>query len=218
MTAAVRRIDRSEITTQDGASARLEQRPGGEAIAVRDRAGRLLFEYDAATGRGSLSLPEGDLRLCAPRGSIELIAAHGIRAAAGGEVSLSSAVGVSLDVTGKEERSSLRLEHGEAALHAERLELDVQRSELKLGEAQAWASSLASVVERAELRFGEVTKSAVRAIEQAENLYQRVGELYEVKAGRLRALITESLWMRGDDVTLLAKRDVRIDGDRINLG
>ena len=47
---------------------------------------------------------------------------------------------------------------------------------------------------------------------------RRVGELDEVKAGRLRALITESLWMRGDDVTLLAKRDVRIDGDRINLG
>ncbi len=218
MTAALRRIDQPEIVTQDGARARLEQRTGGETLTVRDRAGRLLFEYDAATGRGSLTMPEGDLRLCTPRGSIELLAAHGIRAAAGGDVSISSATAVALDVTGEKERSSLRLDQGETTLRADKLEVEAQETDLKLGVAQARASSLASMVERAELRFGEVTRTAVRAIEQAENLYQRVGELYELKAGRLRALITDSLWMRGDDVTLLAKKDVRIDGDHINLG
>lgn len=190
MTAAVRRIHPSEITTHDGTSARLEQRPEGEALTIRDRAGRLLFEYDAATGRGSLTMPEGDLRLCTPRGSIELVAAQGIRADAGGEVSISS----------------------------QKLAVETEASKLRLGETEAWARSLASVVERAELRFGEVTKSAVRVIDQAENLYQRVGQLCEIKAGRLRALVSESLWMKGDDVTLLAKKDVRIDGDRINLG
>lgn len=218
MTAALRRIDNPEIVTQDGTSARLEQRPDGEALTIRDRAGRLLFEYDAATGRGSLSMPEGDLRLCTPRGSIELIAAHGIRAAAGGDVSISSATAVGLDVTGKDEQSALRLEQGEASIRAQKLEIESQESALRLGETQAWATSLTSAVERAELRFGEVTKSAARVIEQAESLYQRVGELYEIKAGRLRALVSESLWMKGEDVTLLATKDVRIDGDKINLG
>lgn len=218
MTAALRRIDNPEIVTQDGTSARLEQRPEGEALTIRDRAGRVLFEYDAATGRGSLTMPEGDLRLCTPRGAIELIAAHGIRVAAGDDVSISSATAVGLDVTREGQLSSLRLEQDEVTIRAEKLNVESQESALQLGETQAWATSLASVVERAELRFGEVTKSAVRVIEQAENLYQRVGELYEIKAGRLRALVSESLWMKGNDVTLLAKKDVRIDGDQINLG
>lgn len=218
MTAALRRIEATEIKTQDGTSARVESRDEGEALAIRDRAGRLLFEYDSASGRGTLMMPEGDLRLCAPRGSIDLYAAHGIRVASGGELSLSSAVAVELDVTGADRQSCIRLGGGEASIAADKLKLDAKESELRLGDTQAWATSLHAAVDRAELGFGEVVRTAGRVIDQAESLYQRVGELYELKAGRLRALVKESIWMKGEDVTMLAKTDVRIDGEHINLG
>lgn len=191
MTAALRRIEPNEIlTTQDGASARVERQGGVETLAVRDRAGRLLFEYDAASGRGSLSVPVGDLRLCAPRGAIELYAAEGIRASTDGEVAISG----------------------------ETLKVEAKESELHLGDARAFASTLHAAVDRAELGFGEVVRKAERVIEHAENLYQRIGDLYEVKAGRLRGLVAGSLWLKGEDVTVLAKNDVRIDGEHINLG
>ncbi|MFO0617965.1 MAG: DUF3540 domain-containing protein [Polyangiaceae bacterium] len=184
MSTAARRIDTTaEITTEDGATARLERREDGESLAVRDRKGRLLFEYDAVSGRGTLVVPEGDLRLAAPKGSIEFVAAHDIRAACGGK-----------------------------------LEIDAKESDLSLGEAKAVATSLHAVIDRAELRFAEVVRTAGRVIDEAENLYQRVGELYELKTGRLRALVKESLWMKGEDVTVLAKKEVRVDGERINLG
>lgn len=218
MTAALRRIDPTEIKTQDGASARLEQRDEGETLAIRDRTGRVLFEYDASSGRGTLTMPEGDLRLCAPRGAIELYAARGIRAASGGELALSSAVAVELDVTGAEQKSSLRLEGGAAEIRAGKLGVHASQSELSLGDARAWANTLHATVDRAELSFGEVARTAGRVIEEAENLYQRVSELYELKAGRLRALVKDSIWMKGEDVTVLAKSDVRIDGEHINLG
>jgi hypothetical protein len=197
MTLAQRRIENEDpeitspaLTTRDGASARVEPTVLGEVLRVRDRGGRLLFEYDAEAGRGTLIVPDGDLRLCAPRGSIELDAAHGIRAVAGGEVAL---LGPTLRVRADE-------------------------SDLSLGDVRATAGALHAAVDRAELAFGTVRRSAVRAIEQAENLYQRVSELCEIKAGRLRALVKQGVWVKGDDVTLLADKDVRVDGEHINLG
>jgi hypothetical protein len=159
-------------------------------LRLRDRGGRLLFEYDAEAGRGTLVVPDGDLRLCAPRGSIELAAAHGIRASSGGEI----------------------------ALEGGRLRVEAEASDLSLGDVRAAASALHAAVDRAEIAFGTVLRSAGRAIEQAENLYQRVSELCEIKAGRLRALVKEGVWVKGDDVTLLADKDVRVDGEHINIG
>lgn len=201
-----------EISTRDGASARVERHGEGEILTVRDRVGRVLFQYDAETGRGTLIMPEGDLRLCAPRGSIELVAAHEIRAVSGGEIALTSATAASLRVEAEGEgTSAVQLEGGA-------LRVEAGESDLSLGDARARAGSLRATVESAELTFGTILRSAGRVIDQAENLYQRVSELCEVKAGRLRTLVREGLWMKGEDVTLLANKDVRVDGEHINLG
>lgn len=220
MTAAHRRAETPdlELTTRDGASARLVQSGEDEVLTVRDRAGRLLFEYDAASGRGTLLMPEGDLRLCAPRGSIELLAAHGIRAAAGGELSLSSATAASLRVEGAEVTSALRLEGDCAGLEGRALDVTAQETELSLGDVRARAGSVQASADSAELTFGTVLRTAGRVIDRAENLYQRVSELCEIKAGRLRALVREGVWIKGEDTTLLARRDVRVDGEHINIG
>lgn len=205
MLAAQRRSDppEPEITTKDGARARVSRQGDGEVLTVLDRKGRVLFQYDAETGRGSLIMPEGDLRLCAPRGSIELVAAEGIRATAGGEIAL--------EVPGDAGASAVRLD-GDA------LRVNAKESDLSLGDVRARAGALHAAVDRAELTFGSVLRSAGRVIDQAENLYQRVSELCEVKAGRLRTLVREGVWMKGEDVTVLARKDVRIDGEHINLG
>jgi hypothetical protein len=190
--------DDSEITTTDGASARISRHGDAEVITVHDRVGRVLFQYDATTGRGMLVMPEGDLRIAAPKGSIELVASGEIRAKAGGDLSLSSAAAANIV---------------SSALHVE-----AKESDLSLGDANARADSLRAAVDRAELKYGSLVRSAERVIEQAENLYQRVSELCEVKAGRLRALVRGGVWMKGEDLTLVAQKDVRIDGEHINLG
>lgn len=189
---AARRIETEGegVTTRDGASATVERRGEAEVLTVRDRVGRVLFEYDATSGRGTLVMPEGDLRISAPRGAIELHAAEGIRAVSEGEI----------------------------ALEGEAVRVSAAESDLSLGASRARASSLRASVDDAELRFGTLLRSAGRVIDQAENLYQRVSELCEIKAGRLRALVRAGVWMKGDDVTILADKDVRVDGEHINLG
>jgi hypothetical protein len=220
MLAAIRRLETTEttVTTRDGASARVEQKGDGEVLTVRDRVGRVLFQYDADTGRGVLTMPEGDLRLAAPRGRIELVAAHGIRAVSGGDLELTSATSASLSVEGDEGESAVRLDREGTAIEGGALRVRADESDLSLGDARARAGSLRAAVENAEVTFGTLVRSATRVIDQAENLYQRVSELCEIKAGRLRTLVQGSMWMKGEEVTLLAKKDVRVDGEHINLG
>jgi hypothetical protein len=219
MSAALKRATETrEISTEDGAHARVERTDRGESLTVRDRAGRLLFEYDAASGRGTLVMPEGDLRLCAPRGSIELVAARGIRASSAGDVVLESATGASVKVQGSDGSSAFELDERGARLEGQALHVAAEESDVQLGDTRARLRALTASVESAELAFGTVFRKADRVIEQAGNLYQRVSELCEIKAGRLRALVKEGVWMKGDDVTLLARKDVRVDGERINLG
>lgn len=227
MIPAVRAPSEERIATRDGASARLERSGESESLTVRDRMGRLMFQYDAATGQGTLIMPEGDLRLCAPRGGIELHAAHGIRATAGGALSLTSAVGIELEARasrghpapqGPERSGTMHLSPEQVAIAGDTLRVDAGQSELHLGETHAWAGTLRAAVDRAELGFGQVVRRAERVIDHAENVYQRVTELCELKAGRLRTLVNDSAWLKAGELTLLAKHDVRVDGEHINLG
>lgn len=210
--------DDRQITTRDGASARVEQEGASELLTVRDRRGRLLFQYDAETGKGVLIMPEGDLVLAAPKGSIEMIAAQGIRAVSTGEIDLTSSTAASVRVAGRDRESALRLDGDRAEIAASALRVGAKESDLDLGDTKAKAGALSASADNAELTFGTLLRSAGRVIEQAENVYQRVSELCEVKAGRLRALVRGSVWMKGEDVTLLAQKDVRVDGEHINLG
>lgn len=207
-----------ELVTRQGARARLDcDDDGAERLAVLDRRGHLMFEYHAGTGRGMLVAAEGDMRLFAPRGAIELHAARGIRAHSAGEVSLTSATQASVGVEGAG-ATRLSLSSDAAVLTSDTLAVSAQRSELRLGKTRAWAEKLHASVDRAELRFGKVLRRADRVIEQAGNYYQRVGELCEVKAGRLRTLVSGHVWLKGQDIAVHADERVKIDGKHINLG
>lgn len=51
-----------ELRSEDGSSVAIRPGPEGEILETRDRRGRLLFEYDPATGRAVVHCA-GDLRL-----------------------------------------------------------------------------------------------------------------------------------------------------------
>jgi hypothetical protein len=213
---AVANVDEPTVTARDGASARLERTDGAEALTVRDRDGRLLFQYDSASGRGVLVMPEGDLCLAAPRGRIELVAAGGIRAISGGEIAIEGKSGVRLGVV--DGASSMRVDRDGAAIEADRATIRARETDLDLGDTGVRAAKLHAAIDSAEITVGSLVRTAGRVVEQAESLYQRVTELCEIKAGRLRALVKESVFVKGDDVTLLADKDVRVDGEHIHLG
>lgn len=70
------------VTTPSGASATAD----GDAIALRDRAGRVVATLDGASGELRLAA-EGDLRLSAPAGRVLIDAAGDVEIASGGRLS-----------------------------------------------------------------------------------------------------------------------------------
>jgi hypothetical protein len=98
----VRRLERS-LSTDGGASVSI----AGEAIEVRDRAGALVFSYDAETGSIRVEAPRGDVVFAAPNGKLVFEAGTDLELGAKGQAKLHA--------------QAFELVAGVAAVHAERL-------------------------------------------------------------------------------------------------
>ncbi len=62
------------LVARSGVQAELRGSGAGEALRVLDAAGNLLFEHRPAEGLTVISVPQGDLELRAPSGSVRVVA------------------------------------------------------------------------------------------------------------------------------------------------
>lgn len=205
------------IVASGGASASIVERDGHEVVAVHDRAGRLLFEYDAETGRGSL-VAAGGLSLAAPGGDIDLVAGGAIRCWAAGEVAIASRSGATLSARAGERGATVQVAPGRVTVAGEALAAVAERGDVRIAEARYEGRALTAVLERAHTTVGKIESIAGRVIARAGDLFQEVRELHQLRAGRVRALVEDVIELRGREVSVDAREDVSIDGQRINLG
>lgn len=114
------------LATTNGASVAIVERNGAEVVEVRDAHARLVFEFDPLTNKATLTLPEGDLAVRAPRGNIELEAGNTLKLAAKTlEVGADRAELSFKDLVYGGLRLAARV--GEATLSTERLETATER-------------------------------------------------------------------------------------------
>lgn len=206
------------LIASDGSRAELAGPHGEERLAVRDARGALLFEYEPSSGRASVYVPAGDLRLCAG-GDIELVAGGAILAASAHGVAVSSSGPVSLESKSAEgPRAGMRLAAGELALAGEALSVGAERARFRLRDTTVEGVRAAAVFGEARLAVEKLETVAGRVIARAKHVFERVEELHELRAGRFRAIVKKTLDLKAEAATLRAERDVRIDGDKINLG
>jgi hypothetical protein len=204
------------LSTKSGACAEVVERDGAEVVAIRDPRGRLLFEYDADTGRGSLIMPEGDLALHAPQGSIDLVAQKGVRCVAAGEIVLRSRKAVSVGVLGAE--SELRATRQGVAISGERVDVTAAEAELKLERTSYVGKSFDATLSAAQLLVGKLETNAERVITRAQDVFQKIRGLHQLKTNRMRTLVEDTVELKARDVSMRADEDMNIDGERINLG
>lgn len=207
------------ITARDGARAEIVERDGEERLQVRSPQGAVIFEYDPTTGKSTLSVPSGDLALCVPGGNIDLVAGKDIRCFAAGEVAIAGASGASVGARAPGAApAGLRVDPGHVKLHGEGLSVAAARADLRIAEGRYLGSSLSATIDKAQLAFDRLETVAHRVIARARDLYQSVQDLHDMRSGRMRVLVEEALDMKGGSTTIQADGDVRIDGEKINLG
>jgi hypothetical protein len=196
----------ARVATRSGASAVSIDRDGDERIEVRDREARLLFAYDPDIGRGTLSMPEGDLSLEAPRGSIELVSAGPIRCKSEASVSISAG------------SSSLELGRSAAKISSHELELRSRRADILFGEATYRGERFSAAVEQAKVVTRKLETVAGWVFARARSVFRKVDDVDQLEAGRTRTLVQGSHTVRAACAAIEAERDVKIDGSSIHLG
>lgn len=206
-------------STRSGAEARVVQRADGESLEVRDREGRLVFEYDPESGRSTLSVPTGDLALQAPDGHIDLVAARGVRCRTPGAIDLASATAVSLGVEGGAAgRSDLLLGPGVARWKAPRIGIQADDATVGVASLRYRGEKLHARLDTLLLVAGRVETAAKRILERAVNVYRRVEALHQLRAGRVRTHVEGTHVVQAETSEHRTRGPVRIDGERIELG
>jgi hypothetical protein len=209
------------IRLPDGAGARiLGENGAAPTIAVHDAEGRVVFEYQPHQRRSILHAPTGDLCLAAPGGRIELAAARGIRCATDGEFCLHGERGVLLAAPGADggPDQALGIDGRGARLEVRRLAVTAGEGEIRVRRADFHGQRLHSTVESAKLVYGKLEVTAQRLWERSGQAIRQVLALCQVQAGRMRTLVTGSHHLHSGRTTIVGREEVRIDGEKINLG
>jgi hypothetical protein len=107
---------------------------------------------------------------------------------------------------------------GEVSLAGESVRVGAERARFRIGDARYEGARLSAAIGHAHLALEKLETLAERVIARAKNVYERVEELHETRAGRWRAVVAGALDLKAQAATLRAERDVRIDGEKINLG
>lgn len=191
---------RRALTIADGTSAVVQD----DVLAVTDPRGRVLFRYDAATGTAELGAPDGDLRLRAA-GRIDLEAGSGV-GVSGDRVDLDAGP------------AHLGLGDDGADLDAPSVTVRADSASADLGAAEISGDRCTATWSEGRLRFGRLEVTARRLRETFGDAFRSVESLCETRAGRLRTLIQGGWRLRAGQADLAAREDVRIDGDKINIG
>lgn len=185
-----------QVSLPDGTSARVV----GEAIELRDPAGRLLVRY--SDGNAEIAAPTGDLRLSAPTGRVVLHGGTAVEVSAGASPS-----------------PRLCIEEGQTTVTTRRLEV-------LAGEAQVVAKGPISVLAQQVATSAEVLVqnaarfelTATRLVEKTRDAFRDTSDLAQTRVGRARVLVSDVYALFSRRTTLVSNEETSIDGSKILLG
>ena len=208
------------IRASQGAGARVQGEGLDQRIVVHDEHEQPIFEYRPASGCSVIKALRGDLQLAAPNGCIDLKAGRGVRLHTEGDVAVTSDQSVRITVAGSPDLSDQELRLDRDGIHMGVHEMDViaGQGRIRIARAVYHGKQLQSSVDRARMIYGKLEISAQRIWERSGQVLRSVRNLCQIQAGRLRTLVQGAHHVQCERSTLIAKKDVRIDGEKINLG
>ena len=183
------KCSRQRLSLADGAAAELEGTAPLESLRFFAPGGRLLFEYDARSGKARVTVEEGDLEVDTGPGDLVLRGDRRVRIE-----------GESVEIAGTHFGVTAGL------------------GDVRLGETRFAGEKLRGWIGEARLTLRRFETLAGTVVRKARDVYDSVEGLTQHRTGRLRTLIKGTWHARSRDTVLTAERDVSIDGEEIHLG
>ena len=207
-----------ELQTANGAVAVVRKTDQGEEVlAVKNAKGHLLFEYDSQKDQTKVFTPTGDLSFLAPNGDIKFVTGESVICESNRSFEVHTAgfadVQAGLD-------NPTRLSMGQEGLIANtrKLKIGAEQAQLNLHDLNYHGERFSGVLANGKLVVGKMETLAKRIVEKAKNVYRQVEELSQLKAKRTRTLVEKQHLVQSGSTQILAKDNVRIDGEGIHLG
>lgn len=206
------------LATPSGASAEVGE--DQETLRILSPAGELVFEYDPVAGKTRVCVPAGDLEIEAPEGNIGFTAGRELRLRGETTVEISGGdrlgMGVGpgpavLDSMLELGRNLLRLRSPVVRLQAARGEAVVTEMNVRGETLSARWGTAKIVVERLETWAEDVST-------RAREVRQVVDRLWQLKVERFRTVARGACQLQGKNLNLRAEEDVKVQGERIDLG
>lgn len=198
------------ITAKDGATAAIH----GGAIEIRGAEGRVIVRYQ--DGIAEISSPERDLVLAAPRGRVRVEAGLDVEIAAARDVV--ERAGRRVDLAAGDEQTRIQIDAGSASIEASRLEVAAEVSRVTAGEVEVVARSIATTAERILTRAVRCEVEASRLIEKARDAFRDVSDLFQVRIGRAKTIVSGTYSVHTRRTVMVSKDDTSIDGRKVLLG
>ncbi len=208
-----------EFRISSGARGKLCRTNGETVLQVFSPRNELIFEYDPATENARVLVESGDLEIGTVDGDIRL--------SAGGDIQLD---GNAVDLRGRRQvalhvqdalghvRSWLNIDKRKIRSHSDALDIRSRVASLSIARAVYEGKQFSASVTRARLTLGRLETVAGTLVQKAKNVYHSVEQLSQLKAGRMRTLVSGSCYLKSEKVKFKASDSFNIDGERINLG
>lgn len=207
------------VQARNGVSASVVSRDDGEVVEVRDPEGGLLFQYDPTRGVTRVQISEGDLELLAPMGEVTIAAGGGLHLH-GRSIQLRTLSSVRILVHDLASRilGSMGIGRRGLELQTPSVRVETDESNLTTKEVGVRADLVSLEAQRVRTRAGSVELEADSLVQRVGSLTRWVRDLAQLRAGRLRSIVTGSWISRSGRADLRSKETFKVDGDRIHLG
>ncbi len=203
---------RPELTTEAGARARLGE---DDTLQVFSPEGDLVFEYDASTRTTRLRIPAGDLELDVPDGAVRVRSGKGIALDSDGPTRIG---GARVDLGSAEGSARLGIGRDRVDVVTPTLRMTAQRTEAQLQHATIRGEELTTTWERIRLAVDRLDAWTEQVRARATDIHQTVERTWRLTSGRFVAVGRDAFRLTGGKFFLRVEKDVKIDGESIDLG
>ncbi len=177
------------ITLSKGARAEASGKPGEQTMKVFSAQKELLFEYNEETGTARVNMPSGDLEFVTEKGNISFQSGRNI---------------------------SFSGRHVDMKTH--NIGVSAHKGDIRIEEAVYTGKKLLGNIGHAKLIAERLETAAQTMIEKAQNLFQSVDELCQLRTGRMRTLVQKTFHFKTNKAFVKAEDDYKIRAEKIHLG
>jgi Protein of unknown function (DUF3540) len=208
------------LTLQDGTSAKIEKKLDSEKLQLNSKSGELIFEYDAKSEKSIVKFQSGDLEIVTAKGKIDFISEGDINFLSKQSVKFQSNQEIKLQTANSigQNLSSISLINKKIKMSSSDLNISSQRGQFYIHNTKYIGNEFSGRIKNVKIVMTKLESIANTVLQKAENIYQSVKDLSQLKTGRMRTLVDSTFHLKGKKVFIKAEEDFKVKGEKIHLG